>query len=82
MLHHFLTSHVFLKSIKFDIIAVGNSLPDTTTSFKKLIEFTPDVPVRILSDLSNEKKILETIRSAAQQHLSKDKYKYNLAGEI
>src|SRR4051794_11754034 len=78
----FSESDVFLKSIKFDIIAIANSFPDNETSFKKLIEFIQDMPVTILADLSNKQKILETIRLAAQQHLSKDKYKCNTAGEF
>src|SRR6266487_4798636 len=70
----FSDGNAFLKSIKFDIIAMGNSFPDNNSSFKKLIEFTQDVAVRILTDLSNEKKVLEAIKLAAQQHLLKDKY--------
>jgi DNA-binding NtrC family response regulator len=63
-----------IEETRFDIILLDMSLPDSSgeNTFLKIHDKAKDIPVIILTGLSDEKLINSTLQKGAQDFISKD----------
>lgn len=63
-----------LEMQHFDLILLDLSLPDSVglDTFRKVQELVPEIPIVILSGLSDQELVLQAVRLGAQDYLTKD----------